>query len=201
MRRTLYTIGDLGSVGRVGRGRRRSLGQTNPLFRVPAGFSDQTAGSALLTALNDMLLAWDQTGVPSEHVSDPFALAFQRAWNADPTIAAAGGNALLSVDGGYGDNVETAVMAINGGSAPTVNSGSAPATPTNPTTPATHPIVVAHEGEGGSLLVGGLVVAGLGLAAWLLFAKKKKHTASITFHQPVRSNPRRARHRNPMACM
>ena len=109
-----------------------SFGATNPNFAVPSGFDQTTAVQATLDAANTLLTTYNGTA-PSEHAYSSVAAAFQTAWNADPTIAAAGGNALLQVDGAYGPNTHDAIAAVNGGSAPDVNT--APASPTPSPTP------------------------------------------------------------------
>lgn len=172
---------------RMVRGVPTTVGATNPHFTPPSGFSDANASPALLTALNNLLTGYAATGVPSEHVADPLALALQTAWDNDPSIAAVGGNALLDKDGGYGPNTALAVATINGGSAPTVNTSSAPATPTNPgtnttTTTTTTTTTSSSTGWiiGGALLAAALIVGG---TVWY----KKGGKAHIARHRARRA--------------
>lgn len=150
--RTLTTIGGLRSMRAMERDARLAplrgmgwLGATNPDFAPPAGLDSGSMGVGLSNALNTLLQTYSANGVPPESTADALAGAFQRAWNADPMVAAVGGNALLDVDGGYGTNSASAVSAINGGSYPPVNGGTAPAPipGTTPVLPAPAPIVPA----------------------------------------------------------
>lgn len=149
------------------------LGQTNPFFAPPSGLTADTMGSALSDALNAMLTDFTAHGVPSEHSVSESTLAFQRAWNKDPIVAAVKGNALLSEDGGYGPNTSLATATVNGGSAPTVNTAYPKTTPTTPTTPTTTttppdytvPIVA------GAVLGGVVLITG----AWWLATRPPEH--------------------------
>ena len=150
------------------------LGQTNPLFAPPSGLNAQTMGSALSDALNAMLTDFTTNGVPSEHSVSASTLAFQKAWNADDIVAAVGGNAKLSEDGGYGPNTSLATATVNGGSAPKVNTAypSTTSTTTTPTTTTTTsppdytvPIVA------GAVLGGVVIITG----AWWLATRPPEH--------------------------
>lgn len=101
-----------------------TLGATNPSFVAPtvAQVQANPPGDALANAAVAMLNDFEQNGVPSEHVSDSFVVAFQQAWNADPLGQANGENGQLQVDGGYGPNSHDALASI-AGSAPAVNTG------------------------------------------------------------------------------
>jgi len=163
----------LRGVAAPGGKRYPGMGATNASFAPPASLTATTMGPALSNALNALLTGYSAAGVPSMHVDDPLCRAFQSAWNADPIAAAAGGNALLDVDGGYGENSATAVAAINGGSAPPVNTISVPV-PVVVTNPTTNPTTGTDWTA--PLLIGAGVLAagGLGTAAILHWQKKQK---------------------------
>ena len=140
------------------------IGATKGNFAPPSGLDATTAGPALLTALNDLLTSFSSGGVPSEHAYNAKAAAFQQAWNQDPIVAAAGSTATLDVDGGYGPNTHDAVAAVNGGSAPDVNTAAAPAG----STPASTTVVPGGSASANASIMAGMPTWGLwlvGLAA------------------------------------
>ena len=181
------------------------LGVTNANFVIPSGFNQNAAGQPLLDAVNAFLAYTTANGVPPKTTTDAGQIAaveaFQSAWNNDPTIAAAGGNALLDVDGSYGPNTMNALAVVNGGSAPGVNSSTAPSavaptapsstnTTTNTTTTTTTstmpdwgPYVIGAAAVGGVALVGAAVINKHGGKikghASRIHAKLKHHAASM----------------------
>jgi hypothetical protein len=189
MTRELVTIGDLRAAGPAARSRARradylrmiprSIGATNTAFA--PGVTPDTASGALQDDAVSLLNYLDTHGVPSEHVNDPNVEAFQTAWNADPGNA--GGNAKLSVDGGYGPNTHDALNAVVGGTAPNVNTGSGPAPHAPAVTPTPTPGTTPHMSGGGMLLLLGAALVG----GYLLFGRKKGARASVIIHK----NPRR----------
>jgi len=176
----------------------RRIGATNPNFSPPSGLDASSAAPGTLIALNNLLTAYSSSGVPSEHAYDANAAAFQTAWNNDPTVAAAGGNALLQVDGGYGPNTHDAVAAINGGSAPDVNaapapSGSTPVTPAPTPAPSSNASIMAGMPTWGLWLVGLAAVGGaylVGKSAMEQHGGKMMAHATRTHHQ-LRHHARR----------
>lgn len=171
------------------------IGATKPNFAVPSGLDATTAGPALLTALNDLLTSFSSSGTPSEHAYNAKAAAFQTAWNADPTVAAAGSTATLDVDGGYGPNTHDAVAAINGGSAPDVNTAPAPAG----STPASTTVVPASASANASIMAGmptwGLWLVGLAAVGGAYLVGKSamdKHGGKVMGH--ARTTHRQLRH-------
>jgi len=154
--RTLTTIGDLGTLGRMRtmRAVERSarlmpmrmgwIGATNPSYKPPSLDQVDAAppGSALSAATVAMLDHFGAEGVPSEHATtaDAYVLAFQQAYNKDPAPwAALAGK--LDEDGAYGNNTHDAAAALvdytGGGTPPPVNTGRAPVAPSAPASPAT----------------------------------------------------------------
>lgn len=163
----------------------RRVGSTNPNFAPPSGLNANTMGAGLQAALNTLLTNYSSNGVPSEHAYDSTAAAFQQVWNNDPIVSAAGGNALLSVDGGYGPNTAAAVAAINGGSAPSVNTnpappGAPPPTPPSPAPPASNNAsALAGMSTWGLWLVGAAAVGGAYLVGK---SAMDKHGGKIASH-------------------
>jgi hypothetical protein len=158
------------------------VGQTNPNFAPPSGLDATTMGAGLTAALQTLLTTFAANGVPSEHVNDPTTASFQQVWNNDPTVSAAGGNALLNVDGGYGPNTAAAVAAINGGSAPAVNTNPAPApgggggnVVVNP--PSNNQSVTMPDW--GPYVIGAAAIGGAGLVGAALI---KKHGGKVKTH-------------------
>jgi hypothetical protein len=162
---TRIVTGPGGGVGilRIHAARQR-VGSTNPNFAPPAGLDSNSMGAGLSAALQTLLSTYSSNGVPSEHAYDATAAAFQQIWNNDPIVSAAGGNALLSVDGGYGPNTALAVATINGGSAPSVNPSPAPpGTPPAAPVPSPSPApasALAGMSTWGLWLVGAAAVGG-----------------------------------------
>jgi hypothetical protein len=153
--RELVTIGSLHNLrtmralersARLAPMRRLSgLGQTNPNYVAPSltEVDAEPPGAALTAANVAMLNHFAADGVPSEHTSDPFVLAFQQAYNKDPATWAAR-RMKLGEDGGFGDNTHDASAALvdytGGGAVPPVNSGASPAPSVAPAvTPAVTP--------------------------------------------------------------
>lgn len=160
------------------------MGATHSNFTPPASLTSGTASTDLLKAVNALLLAYGKSGVPSEHTSDPYALAFQKQWNQEPDVIAVGGNAILDQDGAYGPNTQDAVAAVNDGMAPVPNTAAAPST-----TPASPAIVkpvpsAASTSSTGKVL---LLVGGAAFVLWLLLRKKKPSRAHPMLE--VRTNP------------
>jgi hypothetical protein len=138
--RELTTIGNLASMRRMERRARLLpmrgigwMGATNPNYVPPtlAQVDAEPPGPALSAANVAMLEHFQTAGVPSEHTSDPFVLAFQQAYNADPASWAKASP--LGDDGGYGSNTNTASNALvdytGGGVVPPVNAGASPVAP------------------------------------------------------------------------
>jgi len=183
--RELTTIGSLAAVRSMRAIDRSSrllplrgigfIGQSNPGFAPPADLSATTASAGALDAANTLMQNFSGSGTPTETTVSPVVQAFQSAWNGDPLVSAAGGNALLSVDGEYGPNTRDAVAAINGGSAPAVNAGGAPAPAPLPVpvTPAA-PVVPASSSSGGHALLWALAIAAAVAVAWALRRTMKK---------------------------
>jgi hypothetical protein len=161
----------------------RRIGQTNPLFSPPAGLDSSSMGSVLSTALNNLLSSFSSNGVPSEHAYSAVTAAFQTAWNGDPIVSAAAGNALLHTDGGYGPNTALAVATVNGGSAPTVNTapappGAPPATPV-PAPSSNNASALAGMSTWGLWLVGAAAVGGAYLVGK---SAMDKHGGKVAHH-------------------
>jgi len=172
----------MGLPGNV-EGSTQTIGATNPSFTVPSGLDATTAGQGLLDALNNLLTTFNGTA-PSEHSYSAVTAAFQTAWNADPSVSAVGGNALLQVDGGYGPNVHTAVAAINGGSAPDVNTSGAspspsPSTPSTTIVPSTSNSIVNYWNSLPTWEQWAIGLAGLGGAVVVGNALWKKHGGMV----------------------
>jgi hypothetical protein len=183
----------------------RKIGATKANFAVPSGLDATTAGPSLLDALNALLTSYTSSGVPSEHAYNAKAAAFQQAWNADPTVAAAGATAMLDVDGGYGPNTHDAVAAVNGGSAPDVNTTAAPAG----STPASTTVVPGSSSSSSASIMAGMPTWGLwlvGLAAVggaYLVGKSameqhggKMHAHAMRTHRQLRHHARRLARRH-----
>lgn len=172
------------------------LGAVNPNFAVPSAMTPTAASQGLLDAVNALLVAYTANGVPSEHKASAEALAVQTAWDADPIVVAAGSTAVLDKDSSYGPNTHDAVAAVNGGSAPDVNTG--PATTTVPTTVVNNTTTTAAAADWTRpLLIGAAIVAvaGVGTAA-IVHAqksrrerKKKHHTHSLHPTMPLGHRP------------
>lgn len=172
------------------------VGATKPNFAVPSGLDSSSAAPATLNAANALMNAY-ASGVPSEHAYSAVAAAFQSAWNADPAVVAAGASATLDVDGGYGPNTHDAVAAINGGSAPDVNT--APAPPGS--TPASTTVVPGSSSSSSqaSIMAGmptwGLWLVGLAAVGGAYLVGKsaiEKHGGKVMGH--ARTTHRQLRH-------
>ena len=159
--RELTTIGSLQSLRRADRGARMMtyrgmgwmgwIGQTNPNYVPPtdAELDAHPPGTELSNATVAMLEHFQTAGVPSEHDSDPFVLAFQQAYNRDPAPWAAA-TMKLGEDGGFGQNSHDAAAALvvymGGGAVPAVNASAAPVAPTpNAPAPSTPGVTVLPQ--------------------------------------------------------
>lgn len=200
--RELTTIGSLQAI-RTMRAVERSarllplrgmgwMGQTNADFIAPSASEVDASppGAALTAATVAMLNHFASSGVPSEHTSDPFVLAFQQAYNADPATWA--GLAMpLAADGGYGPNVRDAAAVLvdvtGGGDPPPVNAGAspvappapspvAPSAPIAPVTPATPAVVPAasSDSHAGLWILAIVAAIAAAYAAHRLLRKKRK---------------------------
>jgi hypothetical protein len=150
------------------------LGSTKATFYVPSGMSPTSASSALVDAVNALLTAYKASGVPSEHSASPEALAVQEAWDADAIVKAAGASAMLDKDSGYGPNTHDAVAAVNGGSAPDVNTGPASSTTSTTVTTTTTTTAAASDWTR-PLIIGAAIVAAAGVTtAAVMHANKKR---------------------------
>jgi LPXTG-motif cell wall-anchored protein len=191
--RTLVTIGDLRAQP-LRRTRTRRLGHVDPFrYRERSGMGSATpatGGAALQDATATLLNYLEMNGAPSEHVSDPQVLAYQKVWNADPANA----SDQLSPDGGYGPLTQGTLDVMTGGIAPAVNTGQGPAPSPSPMPP---PGVLVVPASGGSDMGWLLIAGGAGLLAYLLFFRKKKHGhhARPGALVEVKTNPRRRRAR------
>lgn len=142
--RELTTIGSLRTMRTIERSSRLVslrgmgwMGATDPGYVAPtaAQIDAELPGDALSAATLAMLEHFQTAGVPSMHVSDPFVLAFQQAYNKDPASWAQAHK--LGIDGGYGPNVRDAAdaLALATGAVgvalivPPVNTGAAPVVP------------------------------------------------------------------------
>lgn len=168
-----------------------------PMYRTIDSATPETAGDALSTAAVDLLNYLEVNGVPSEHISDPQVLAYQRAWNADPANA----SDKLATDGGYGPLTQGTLNVLTGGIAPHVNTGPGPAPSPAPAPITPKPAApIAPTSSGGHLGLF-LLLGAAGLAAYLLFRKKRKGGGGHHRSHPVlevRTNPRGRRRRNPL---
>jgi hypothetical protein len=166
-------------VAKPGQFQFRQIAATRSNFSPPAGLDSSTASSQLLSSMQDLLTAYSG-GAPSEHAYDSKAAAFQAMWDAESAVIAAGSSASLDVDGGYGPNTHDAVAAINGGSAPSVNTAPAPAgsTPTTTVVPSSSNASVSMPNWGpyaiGAAAVGGAAIVGAAVI--------KKHGGTIKGH-------------------
>jgi hypothetical protein len=172
------------ALQKTGVGSVRGLGKTEATFYVPSAMTPSVAGTVLTDAVNALLTAYNASGVPSEHSVSPEALAVQKAWNLDPVVIAAGASAHLDEDAGYGPNTHDAVAAVNGGSAPDVNTGPAGATTTTtvvvnkPTT-----TTAAASDWTRPLLIGAGLVAVAGVAtAAAIHASRQKNQRRTSAH-------------------
>lgn len=155
--RTLTTIGNLRAQRSLGRAARMrglyglyGMGATSATFVAPtaAQLAAEPVGSELAGAAVAMLQHFQTDGVPSEHVSDPFVLTFQQAFNKD----GASWVSHLDEDGGYGPNVHDAAAALAARTpslvVPPVNYGTTPAAA--PPVPAQGGATPAPSGGGGT---------------------------------------------------
>jgi hypothetical protein len=153
------------------------LGSTKATFYVPSGMTPTSASTRLTDAVQALLTAYNASGVPSEHAASPEALAVQEAWDADPIVIAAGSSALLDKDSGYGPNTHDAVAAVNGGSAPDVNTGPASTTTSTTVTSTTTTTTTAASDWTRPLLIGAAVVAAAGVTTAAVIHMNKKRAA------------------------
>jgi hypothetical protein len=147
----VYNLRGIGSLGDLG-----WIGQTNAAFEAPnaADILAEPPGDALSNATSAMLDHFETAGVPSEHQSDTFVLAWQQAYNRDPA-SWAGLRMKLGEDGGYGQNSHdtAAVLATAVGS---------PAAPPVNTSSSSVPYAGAASGGGGVLTLPTIIVHGGG---------------------------------------
>jgi len=161
------------------------LGAVNPSFYVPSGMTPTSASPALLSAVNDLLTSYSANGVPSEHSSSPQALAVQTAWDNDAIVIAAGASAMLDQDESYGPNTHDAVAAVNGGTAPDVNTSAPTSAPVPTTVVVNQPTPAPSTDWTRPLLIGAAIVAvaGVGTAAILHTQKHRARTRAT--HRPT----------------
>jgi hypothetical protein len=182
--RSLTTIGDLRTMRALERGARlfpfRTMGQTEANY-IPPSLSqlDATPPGQSLTAATLAMLTHFKSGVPSEHVSDPYVMAFQKAYNADALSKASGGPGLAE-DGGYGQNTHDTADVLTaytgGGPVPPVNAGTAPAPAPAPPSPSPSPSpapIVKHAGDG-DLWVWGLALVVVGGLAYYIARRRRR---------------------------
>ena len=154
-------------------------GATKANFAVPSGLDATTASTALLNAVNALLVGYSGAGVPSEHTASSLAGSVQAAWNADPKVIAAGSTALLDVDESYGPNTMLAVSTVNGGSAPAVNTGTTPVPTTVVVNTST---TTAPSNWTTPLLIGAGLVAAAGITTAAVMHMKKRKARRAAHH-------------------
>jgi hypothetical protein len=162
--RELTTIGNVHALRRSLRAVERTarlrgigigyVGATNALYLAPSAdeLLAEPPGDALASATKTLLEHFATGGVPSEHVSDPVVLAWQKAVSADPSSWAQR-TPKLGVDGGFGDNSHATAKAL------AAALGLDPAVPDVNTTTATVPYA---EPGSGVLTIPTIVVHGGG---------------------------------------
>lgn len=150
------------------------VGAVNPNFAVPSAMTPAAASPALVNAVNALLTAYNASGVPSEHSASPEALAVQTAWDNDPIVVAAGTTAQLDQDESYGPNTHDAVAAVNGGSAPDVNTSTSTST-SSTTVVNTSTTTTAPSDWTRPLLIGAALVAAAGVTTAAILHANKVH--------------------------